>query len=295
MTPTPLHLDDSGLVREALARASILFTDVDGTLVAPGGVLLADASGAPSLATAEAVVELNRAGLSAVITTGRNRPQCGEITRLLGWRAFIAELGCVVQFDRSQEPEYLMGDWPEDALQPGETPFQAMIRAGALQALTREFPGRIEEHTPWHTDRVATHVLRGNVDRDQAQAALDRLDLPIDIVDNGIVNPPRHTLVGVSEIHAYHLVPRGSHKTTAITRVLERRGLTREDAVSIGDSATEVEMADVTALCVLVGNALDDERVRAAAAARDNVAVTQRQRGEGWAEFVWAWLSARRD
>lgn len=278
---------------ETLGKAKVLFTDVDGTLVAPGGTLLADANGRPSIRTAAAVVELNRAGLPVVVTTGRNRLQCTEIVRLLGWHAFIAELGCVVQFDRYEEPLYLTGEWPDDALFPDETPWEAIVRVGALDALAEAFPGRIENHDPWHVDRIATHVLRGNVDVAVAQAALDELPLPIDIIDNGIVRPPQHTLVGVDEVHAYHLVPRGTSKTRAIGIVLERFGLHRDEAISAGDSATDVEMADATALLVLVANALDDERAVAAAAARPNVAVTSRPRGEGWAELAEAWLAAR--
>jgi hypothetical protein len=277
----------------ALAGATILFTDIDGTMVAPGGILLADASGRPSVRTAAAVVELNRAELPVVITTGRNRMQCAEIARLLGWQVFIAELGCVVQFDRYEEPLYLTGDWPDDALLENETPWEAIVRVGALDALAEAFPGRIEDHDPWHVDRIATHVLRGHVDVAAAQAALDALPLPIDIIDNGIVRPPRHTLVGVEEVHAYHLVPRGTSKTRAISLVLERLGLDREQALSIGDSATDVEMADATALLVLVANALDDASVLAAARGRPNVAVTERSRGEGWAELAEAWLAAR--
>ncbi|MCL4078244.1 Cof-type HAD-IIB family hydrolase [Coriobacteriia bacterium Es71-Z0120] len=276
-----------------LANAKILFTDVDGTLVAPGGVLLADASGRPSVRTAAAVVELNRAGLPVVITTGRNRMQCTEIARLLGWQVFIAELGCVVQFDRYGEPSYLTGEWPDDALREDETPWEAIVRVGALDALAEAFPGRIENHDPWHVDRIATHVLRGNVDLAAAQAVLDALPLPIDIIDNGIIRPPRHTLVAVEEVHAYHLVPRGTSKTHAISFVLERLGLEREQAISVGDSATDVEMADATALLVLVANALADEAALTAARSRPNVAVTEHERGEGWAELAEAWLAAR--
>ncbi|MDI6711631.1 MAG: HAD hydrolase family protein [Anaerosomatales bacterium] len=278
---------------DVLARARILFTDVDGTLVGPGGTLLADADGRPSTRTAEAVVAVNRAALPVVITTGRNRMQTAEISRLVGWRAFIAELGCVVQFDRSEEPALLAGDWPSDALMPGETPWQAIVRAGALDALSEAFPGRIEEHAPWHVDRYATHVLRGNVDAHEAQRLLDELPLPIDIVDNGVIRPPRHTLVGVEEIHAYHLVPRGASKTRAIRLVLDRFGLEPEHALAVGDSASDVEMADAVALLVLVANALDDERVRKAVSGRDNVAVTRGRRGDGWAELASAWLEAR--
>ncbi len=278
---------------DVLARARILFTDVDGTLVGPGGTLLADADGRPSTRTAEAVVAVNRAALPVVITTGRNRMQTAEISRLVGWRAFIAELGCVVQFDRSEEPALLAGDWPSDALMPGETPWQAIMRAGALDALSQAFPGRIEEHAPWHVDRYATHVLRGNVDVHEAQRLLDELPLPIDIVDNGVIRPPRHTLVDVEEIHAYHLVPRGASKTRAIRLVLDRFGLEPQHALAIGDSASDVEMADAVALLVLVANALEDERVRKAVSGRDNVAVTRGRRGDGWAELASAWLEAR--
>lgn len=277
----------------SLANATIMFTDIDGTLVAPGGALLADASGRPSARTAEAVVEVNRAGLPVVITTGRNRMQCAEIARLLGWRAFIAELGCVVQLDRYEEPLYLTGAWPDDAMFPEETPWEAIVRVGALDALAEAFPGRIENHDPWHVDRIATHVLRGNIDVTAAQAVLDALPLPIDIIDNGIVRPPRHSLVGVDEVHAYHLVPRGTSKTRAISFVLEHLALGRDQAISVGDSATDVEMADATALLVLVANALDDVAALKAASGRSNVAVTRCARGEGWAELAEAWLAAR--
>ncbi len=287
------YLDEGLDVPGTLARASVLFTDLDGTLFAPGGLLLGDAHGAPSVATAEAVVAVNRAGLAAVVTTGRNRLQCMELSRVLGWRAFIAELGTVVVHDLYEPPTYFLGDWPEDALLPGETPFDAIVRSGALEELGRHFPGRIEEHTPWHLDREATHVLRGNIDLAEARAALDALELPVMLIDNGIVRAPHNTLVNVSEVHAYHLVPKGATKARAIDEVLARRGLVREDALAIGDSATDVAMADAVALGVLVRNALDDDRVVAEAARRDNVIATRKERGEGWAELANAWLAAR--
>lgn len=288
------YLDEGLGVPGALARASVLFTDLDGTLFAPGGLLLGDAHGAPSVATAEAVVAINRAGLAAVVTTGRNRLQCMELSRVLGWRAFIAELGTVVVHDLTEPPTYFLGTWPEDALLPGETPYEAIVRSGALEELRRSFPGRIEEHAPWHVDREATHVLRGNIDLTEARAALDALELPVFIIDNGIVRAPQNTLVDVAEVHAYHLVPKGVHKARAIELVLSHRGLERADALAIGDSATDVEMADAVALGVVVRNALDDGRVLAEAARRDNVVVTRKERGEGWAELAHAWVAARR-
>jgi len=292
--PNPLpYLDESPLAADVLSRAKIMLTDLDGTLLGLGGSVLIDALGAPALTTVEAIVEVNRAGLDVVVCTGRNRIQAGEVSRILGWKSFIAELGCIVMYDRREPVEYLLGEWPEGILLVDETPHQAMVRFGGLRVLTETFPGKIEEHDPWHTDREITHVLRGNIDRDAAQRALDTLDVPIKIIDNGIVNPPKHTLVDVDEIHAYHLVPKGTSKELAIRALLDRRGLSPDHAVAIGDSATDVEMMDTAALGVLVQNALADPRVRAAAAERTNIVATHAERGDGWAEFAHAWLAAR--
>lgn len=292
MTQPPATLDSHPLAPDALARASVLYTDLDGTLLGPGATLLADAAGRPWTGTADAVVALNEAGMTCVVCSGRNRWQLTEVSRMLGWDSFIAEVGCVIVPGRGEPPIYHTGSWGPDAMRDGETPYEAIARAGALDTLTRAFPGRIEEHAPWHLNREATHVLRGNVPLAEAQAALDTLSLPVRIVDNGIVHPPRHSLRGVDEVHAYHLIPDGVHKSDAIARDLARRGLSREDALAIGDSATDVEMADAVALGILVANALADERVLEAAAVRENVAVTRGARGEGWAEFAAAWLAA---
>ncbi len=287
------YLDESAYAAETLSRAQIALTDLDGTLLGLGGSVLIDAVGEPALTTVSAIVEVNRAGFEVVVCTGRNRIQAGEVSRILGWKSFIAELGCIVMYDRREPIEYLLGEWPEGVLLEGETPYQAMTRFGALRVLTETFPGKIEEHDPWHTDREVTHVLRGSIDCETAQAALDTLEAPIAIIDNGIIHPPRHTLVDVDEVHVYHLVPKGTSKEAAIRELLARRGLTPNEAVAIGDSATDVEMMNAAALGILVRNALDDPRVMAATEGCDTIVATRAERGDGWAEFAHAWLAAR--
>lgn len=288
-----LPIADSPAALEALSRARVLYTDLDGTLLGPGGTLLADADGAPSTTAAEAVVAVNRAGLDVRVCSGRSRAQLAEITRLCGWTGFIAELGCVVVPARGEPPVYRVGDWPEGTVPEGDTPYAVIERIGALDRLREAFPDRIEQHTPWHADREVTHVLRGHIDVETASAILASLDPAVGLVDNGVIRPPRHTLVGVDEIHAYHLVPAGVTKEGAVRDDLARRGLAAADAIAIGDSETDVGMADEVALMVVVANALDDERVAAAAVLRGNVVRTLARRGEGWAEMAQAWLAAR--
>ncbi len=290
--PIPL-LDSHPLAPTALAAGEVLYTDLDGTLLGPGGSLLVDAAGAPSLTAASAVVAVNRAGLTVVPCTGRNRFQTHEIARMCDWSGFIAELGCVMVPGRGAAPLYFTGDWDSSALRADETPFEAITRAGALDLLREAFPGRIENHTPWHVNREATHVLRGNIDVDAARTPLRGLDLPVDIIDNGIINPPATTLSGVSEVHAYHLLPAGVTKAGAIATDRERRGIAASGALAIGDSATDVQMAEEVSLAVVVGQAAEDARVLEAAQAYGNVALTRAAKGEGWAEFVSAWIAAR--
>lgn len=289
---TPL-LSESPAALDSLAAVEVTYTDLDGTLLGPGGSLLIDADGRPSTLTAQAVARVNAAGLVAVVTTGRNRIQCAEITRLLGWRGFIAELGCVIVPDRGADPIFNTGDWPESALAPAETPAERIERAGATAALMRAFPGLLEPHAPYHLNREGTVLLRGLVDLEEAQSVLAKLDVPVAIVDNGIVHPIATGLAELPEVHAYHLMPPGVSKVGAVREDLARRGLTRAQSAAIGDAVTDVGMADACALGVVVANAFEDAEVCDAARSRANVYATAGQRGEGWAEYADAWIRAR--
>ena len=295
----PSLLTESPAALAALSRVSVLYTDLDGTLLAPGGSLLADAAGAPSTLVAEAIVSLSRALVSVVPISGRTRLQLTEISRLLGWTDFIAELGCVLVrgTGAGREVIYNTGDWPDDLLSEGRTPYEAIRDSGAFAALQRTFPDCLEYHAPWHHDRQATHLLRGSVDTAEAQATLDTLDLPVAILDNGIVRPPAHGLRCDGPIHGYHLVPRGVSKAQALALDLGTRGLVRAEAAAIGDSATDLGMAPAVAVMALVANAFESPRLATALAQSParNVVRLSGERGEGWSEFASAWLAAREE
>lgn len=292
----PPQLAEAAWAHEALAAARIMYTDLDGTLLGRGGSVVADHEGAPTLVMAQGVVELNRAGLPVVIVSGRNAIQLVEITRMLGWSGFIGEMGTVAVRERGAEIAYNTGSWPPDALADGETPYELIVRAGAAERLMEAFPGLIEYHDPFHLNRLATHVMRGNIDVDTAQALLDA-DVDghprIDIVDNGIIHPWRTTLVGVETVHIYHLIPHGVSKAQAIAADMAARGISRDEAVAVGDSIADLRMAEAVRLMALVGNASDAPATISAASSHDNVVVTAERQGHGWAELAHAWLAAR--
>jgi hydroxymethylpyrimidine pyrophosphatase-like HAD family hydrolase len=292
-SPLP-SLHDDPRVPGALAAARIMYSDLDSTLLGRGGSLLNDHHGVPTLVMAEAVVSLNRAELPVVVCSGRNAIQLTEITRMLDWSGFLAELGAVIVRERRGEKLYNIGVWPLDSVPAGKTPYQVIEESGAMARLAEAFPGLIEYHDPWHRNREATHVLRGNIDVAAAQRVVDEGDHPpIDIIDNGVIHPWRHTLVGVETIHIYHLLPRGVDKAQAVRADLERRGLAPEQALAVGDSLADLKMAEAVGLMALVANGLDSPPAVAEALRLGNVVVTTQRQGHGWSELARLWLEAR--
>ncbi|MBN2848794.1 MAG: HAD hydrolase family protein [Coriobacteriia bacterium] len=296
MTPHIHTIADDPAALDALSRVRVLYTDLDGTLVAPGGSVLADAAAAPSLVVAERIVALAEAGLVVVPISGRGRLQLRELTQLLGWDGYIAEAGGIIVHGTGLDAEarFDHGHWPDDLLAPGETPFAAINRVRAAEALMDAFPGRIEHYAPWQLDREVSLLLRGCIDAAEGQAVLDEISLPLDLVDNGLLRSYGTLTCRDMPPHAYHVVARGVSKARAISLDLAWRGLSTENAAAIGDSATDLEMAGSVAVLALVANAFGSAGVTngLAATPRDNVWRTTAERGEGWAEFADAWIAA---
>ena len=296
MSPAVPLLAEDPVALDALAGTRVLYTDVDGTLVAKGGSVLADAEGNPSTEVAAAIVALNRAGLAVVPVSGRGRLQSRELAQLLGWTGYIAEAGGIIVHGTglSAEARIDCGDWPPDLLPEGVTPWDAITEARALETLQEAFPGRIEQYAPWQIRREVSLLLRGCLDTAAGQAVLDTLDLPLDLVDNGMLRSYGTLTCRDMPPHAYHVVPKGVSKTRAIELDLAWRGLSREQAAAIGDSATDLEMADAVQVMVLVENAFGSNGVTEGLArtTRDNVWRVTRNRSEGWADFARAWLAA---
>jgi hydroxymethylpyrimidine pyrophosphatase-like HAD family hydrolase len=281
---------------DALSRVRVLYTDLDGTLVARGGSVLADARGAPSTVVAEAIVETNRARLDVVPVSGRSRLQMRELTQLLGWNAYIAEAGAITVHGTGLDADICFdrGVWTGADVPDGDSPFEAIERAGAYDALVDAFPGHIEHYAPWQLEREATLLLRGCLDVPAAQQTLDRLPLPLDLIDNGMVRSYGTLACRDMPPHAYHVVPKGVSKARAITLDLASRGLCRDQAAAIGDSAADLGMADAVSVMALVANAFESHGVLAELERnhRSNVWRLAGERGEGWAEFARAWTAA---
>lgn len=260
----------------ALPPIRVVYTDLDGTLLGPEGSLLTGPDGSPSARAAEALVRAREAGVTVVPVSGRQRRQLEHDARLLGLSDCIAEAGTVVV--RAGEATYEWGPVPRDL---ASNPHDAMVTSGAVDALLAHFAGRLRHYEPWHLDREGGHLFHGLVDVDEANAVLDEAGARWAwLVDNGDTGgwPGR-------QVRAYHLLPRGVGKATAVADDLAARGVPPEAAMAIGDSLEDLTMARSVGTFVIVHNGHGD--------IGDNVFRVEEAMGHGFATAVDAALGGQ--
>ena len=268
----------------------VVYTDLDGTMVGPGGSFFRTESGDLTLEPARALLDLHEAGVTLVLVSGRTRAQLIEAARIFGADGFIGELGAVVGWDRGREYEVLRGAMPEEYAEC--TPLEVLQRLGVIADLFAEWPGRLEWHSPWHEAHDADAMLRGVVDVDVVEQWLRDRGLGwLRIRDNGVLPPRRRTTLRPdASAHVYHLMPDGLSKGLAVARDLRRRGLRPDDAAAIGDSASDLEMAPYVARTWIVGNGARQPHMADLIARHGNVRVCSAAVGVGWAEATRAAL-----
>jgi phosphoglycolate phosphatase len=267
---------------------SCVYTDLDGTLLGPRGSLFRGPDGYFSITQAKALQACDRAGVEVVIMSGRRESTVRSDARLIGQTSYIYEAGCAVTID--EEPTYLTGDWvPEEG---GRTPAERMVDEGIVELLFDRFAPLLEWHSPWHHERVFSHLFRGGVDVEEANALLrEHGHDDLRFLDNGTIARP---VEGVEVAHAYHLVPGGASKAKGVAFHMQARGYAREDCIAIGDSIEDLESAESVGRFFCVANGPErDPALREALARFPNATVTEGAMGEGFYEAVISTLAAR--
>jgi phosphoglycolate phosphatase len=259
-----------------------VYTDLDGTMLGKGASLLRDADGNFSTLAIKALEACHRAGVEVVIKSGRRKAQVYEDARLIGQPAYIYEMGCGMV--DGPEETFFVGD-----LQPrdGTTTYELIERSGAPRLLLESYPGRIEYHTPWDTDRLFSHLFRGSVDLAEVDALFAAHGLgELRLVDNGVTGRRSETLTP-EVLHTYHLIPRAAGKDKAVASHMRRRALAPEETIAIGDSRGDLEVAPIVGRFFLVANALvKDPDVREAIPPGANVTVTEEPMTAGFYEAI---------
>lgn len=268
-----------------------LYVDLDSTLLGPGGALLRGADGTFSLQGVRALQACDRAGAEVVLMSGRRKATVAENARLFAQPAYIYEAGSCLVIDG--EESWLTGDY----LPHGDAgSIHDQIEASGASALLLEhYAGRLEYHDPWHHGREVSHLFRGLVDAGEVDALLaERGHGGLRLVDNGGVHRRSPDLVALSEVRAYHLVPRGASKGNAVALHMRVRGYGAQDVVAAGDSREDMETAAHVGAFWFVANAVQrDPTLREAIGGRANVHVAEQSYGAGVYEAVVTTLASR--
>jgi hydroxymethylpyrimidine pyrophosphatase-like HAD family hydrolase len=271
--------------------ARIVYTDLDGTMVGPRGSFWHSAARDLTDGPAAALFELHRAGVPLVLVSGRTFEQVIEAARIFAADGAIAELGATVAWDAGRGTHRLPGELPAEYA--GRSPMAVMAELGIVERLFAAHPGRLEWHAPWHTTHETDALLRGRVDPLAVDAWLTGQGLGwLTLKDNGALPPRARTTLDddPSPARIYHLMPRGITKGAAIAWDLARRGLSPADAVAIGDSVSDLEMAPAVERLWITANGAAVDGMSDRLAAVPNVSVTEQPMGEGWAQAVRAAL-----
>lgn len=269
-------------IKESLKEIRVIYTDLDGTMMGPGGCFFRNLAGEFTLRPTHALLQALQRGVDVVPVSGRSARQLLGDARLLGLRNYIAELGVELVYDLGAEVVVNAGGFAEAR----EDLLAAILESGAVAFLLSEYRGRIEYHTPWSEMRDCTPLFRGLVDLKEVNGVLAEHFPGLVLVDNGVL-PLAGTTLEVPEVHAYHLVPVGVSKDQAVAEDMRRRGFGREEAMAVGDSEADLAFAGVVGVFFLVRNGLfANPQLLSLVERTKNVVVTEEFLNEGWAEAV---------
>ncbi len=276
--------NNTNWLKKNLEKTQVIYTDVDATLVGTRGSIFLTATGEYTLEPAKAIVDVHKSDIDMVMISGRSARQLFGDARLLGFKNYIAELGCEIVYDLGKK----IIENPGCCRVTEENLFETIAKSGAVKLLFEKYPGRLEYHTPWSENRKCTHVFRGFIDVKEAIKLLEENGFSwLTMVDNGIIKRWGTLNKNLPEIHAYHLLPKLTGKPEGLKRDREIRKIPKERTVAIGDAFSDIILAPYVGAFFLVRNALNGNNgIDKEIMKHENVFITENEMGLGFAEMV---------
>lgn len=242
----------------------VVYLDLDGTLLGPGGSALRDEGGAFTHDGVRALEAAHRAGAAVVLASGRSRPRLEAVRQVLGADGILPEMGA------------LDAGYP---VEPGQTVHEAIAATGIPEALLRAEP-RLRVHAPAQAGREGSHVFAGRIGPAAHELVREMSGGMLRLADNGRVG---------DGAHVYHLLPAHASKAEAVARDVAARGVEPADCLAVGDSGQDLDMGGAVGAVAIVRNGADADPAVAARAAW----VTRGSYGAGVLEAITAWLQGR--
>jgi len=247
---------------------SVIYTDVDGTLVTDG-CLFCKKEGF-TMRNAQAVYQLLSMGVDVVMTSGREKEKLKDTARLLGFQNYIANLGIELVYNQGEK---VITNFGIDV--PDQQSLKNWIKnSGVIETLFDRFPGKIDFYEPW-ADILKTHYLMiGELPDAELDLIFTEKFPELRIIDNGEVAPYKQ----FSKPHTYHILPKSVGKKSAIQTDKKERKLNTKNLIGIGDSLEDISMAEEVAIFFL----LDDHLP----VYQSNIIRVSNSHGEGFSQIV---------
>jgi HAD superfamily hydrolase (TIGR01484 family) len=251
-----------------LDKVTVIYTDVDGTLVTDG-CLFCNREGF-TMRNTQAIYRLLSAGVDVVMTSGRESEKLSDTARLLGFQNYIANLGIEIVYNQGKKVITNFGIDVEDH----QSLKNWIKNTRVIEALLSKFPEKITFYEPW-ADILRTHYLMiGEVSNAELETLFSDKFPELRIIDNGEVAPYKH----FQKPHTYHILPKSVGKKSAIQTDKKERKLETNNLIGIGDSLEDMSMADEVALFFLLDDHLPVHQ--------PNIFRVSNSQGEGFSEIV---------
>ncbi len=268
-------------IERRLTKVKVIYTDIDGTLVGPGGSLFAAPQGTLTLKPAGAVFKVLEAGIDVFIVSGRCSLRLMAIAQILGFQNYAGELGSEIIYGLGKKVIHNMEDM---YLKKGGRALDWIKRSGAVDLIFDRFPGKVRYHTPFSETCQNSALLIGNVEVKRVNQILTEHGLAaLRLADNGSISP----VPDFPHPHCYHLLPASAGKRSAVKKDKEIRGLKTEELVGIGESVEDIEISSEVGIYFVVRNgAEEDARVMARTKEEENLFLLKGSMGLGWAQAI---------
>lgn len=230
-----------------IPNKTVLYTDIDGTLVGKAGSLFHTPEGKLSRDATKALFKILSERIELVLVSSRNNVQLKEISRLLGSVDFISELGGEI---------YLTGRQP---LSPSEKlsffnsyggPVNYLKKKNIINSLRENFSGLLEPHSPWTKNRTHTYIFRACLNSPSGGYLITQLNdflrkrgLDFKFLDNG-KSRRREKLSCSNNIRIFHLTPAAISKAKAVEKHLSLKDYNLK--IAFGDSPADLEICSLT-------------------------------------------------
>lgn len=264
-----------------------IYLDLDGTLLGNKASLLHDHEGNQTTAGVDALFKAENSGAEIVVATGRDVYRTTEFCRSVGIEKYIAELGCVINTAGGRIIEY--GDKTIQYMQEHNidtSQFLDEIKKAA-QFLIDSNNQKLEFHSEYNRDRLASYLLRGNINIGEANNLLANNGWPyLEIIANGH-GMFRRTMPSVDNVLIYHLTPIGITKAYGIQQDQQLRGLKKMHCYIIGDGMADAQCWEVVNTVYMpINGPLSDPNVEQFVKSKKNIVVLSQSHNLGFAQAI---------